>query len=560
MRIIIGRLIVGCVLACCLSRLSSKAFAIEGLKISVQSTNVVLSWPSVDDGSETYIIQYRPTLDTNSSWLTLTDNFPAALNTNLTFFIHTNGANYTGLESGGDTNGDGGIPPLPDDSQAASAPATIMAMPANGSGEAVPLAIYPIGFDLSGLVIFDPATGEWISGKGYTISSSSEMGAQAGGVQPMDLSDNTNYYTGFYRVVRDGAYIVGLTNGAVLSGIVTLPVELGNASGTLETLCITESNSPVGDSIQAPPNFAPLGMKLDTTVMPNGVHYLSAYASWDDTNGGRWEANSPTISVTTSNEITFEHYMRSYGEIGNTVLINATSAHPSTDWTIKIYDDHTNYLGNFTGHTDNGDIGVYWDYSNTPYTNSQFFSFEISTEYIDPPIPKTYKQNDPWIAKGAWAMAAQHAFDFVTDHESIDEEINGFAVPQSSNGGVKPPVDGDGNVYALRFNDPSEASTWTTFKNAIFDPATRNLVYFGHGGGNGIGYNSHDTNVSLCAPEIQARLHTIPAGQTNRHSFRFVFLDGCSTATGTLPESFGIRHEENVDSSYYYYAPPFLSS
>jgi hypothetical protein len=42
-----------------------------------------------------------------------------------------------------------------------------MAMPTNGSGNAVPLAIYPIGFELSSLVIFDPATGEWVIGKGY---------------------------------------------------------------------------------------------------------------------------------------------------------------------------------------------------------------------------------------------------------------------------------------------------------------------------------------------------------------------------------------------------------
>lgn len=46
-------------------------------------------------------------------------------------------------------------------------------------------------------------------------------------------------------------------------------------------------------------------------------------------------------------------------------------------------------------------------------------------------------------------------------------------------------------------------------------------------------------------------LHTIPAGQTNRHAFRFVFIDGCSTAAGSLCESFGIKHDENVGSAYY---------
>jgi len=484
-RKIIGRLIVGCVLACCLSLVTRQTFAIEGLQVSVQSSNAVLSWPSVDDGSETYLVQSRNTLSATDSWATLTDNLNADSGTNITFFVHSNSVSYPPLMAG-NTN--------------------------------------------------------------------------VGSIDPNDTNNvgsgtNSFYSTSrFYRVVRDGAHIVGLTNGAVLSGVVTLPVELGNASGMLDSLCIMETNSPVGDSIQSPPNFSPLGMTLNTTLMPNGVHYVSVYAHWSDTNGGSWEADSPTISITTSNEITFENYMRNYGDIGTTVLFNCTSAHLHTDWTLSVYDDHTNYLGYFSGHTDNGDIGVYWDYSGTPYTNSQNFSFEIATEYIDPPVPKTYKQNDPWTTTGAWAMAVQHAFDYITDSESLYSELSGFAGSAGANGGAKPSLDGDGNPYALAFNDGSEATTWATFKTALYDPATRNLVYFGHGGGNGIGYNLHDPNVSISAQEIQAHLHTVPDGQTNRHAFRFVFLDGCSTAAGTLPESFGIRHAENVDGIYYYYA------
>ena len=36
------------------------AVAIEGLQVSVQCSNVVLSWPSAE--GETYIVQYRQTL------------------------------------------------------------------------------------------------------------------------------------------------------------------------------------------------------------------------------------------------------------------------------------------------------------------------------------------------------------------------------------------------------------------------------------------------------------------------------------------------------------------
>jgi hypothetical protein len=86
---IIGKLAAGCVLACCLSRFTSQSFAIEGLQISVPSTNAVLSWPSVGDGSETYIVQYRNTLNATDSWATLTDYYPAATDTNITSFVDT---------------------------------------------------------------------------------------------------------------------------------------------------------------------------------------------------------------------------------------------------------------------------------------------------------------------------------------------------------------------------------------------------------------------------------------------------------------------------------------
>jgi|GEM_PF-2819337 len=45
-RKIIGKLLAGCVFTGCLFQSSPQAFAIEGLQLSVQSTNAVLSWPS----------------------------------------------------------------------------------------------------------------------------------------------------------------------------------------------------------------------------------------------------------------------------------------------------------------------------------------------------------------------------------------------------------------------------------------------------------------------------------------------------------------------------------
>jgi hypothetical protein len=205
-----------------------------------------------------------------------------------------------------------------------------------------------------------------------------------GSIDPNGTNDSaggTNSFpstTGFYRVVRDGAHLYGLTNGTTLSGIVSIPVELANGSGTVSTMSLTEDDSPVGNSIQTAPLNSPLGLVVDTTQMSNGVHQVSASARWDDTNGGLWEADSPPVSVTVSNEISYPNWMPEFGELGNSLLIRATSAHTNVDWYIDVYDSQYSYIGTFGGHTDDGDISVVWDLvgpDGVAHTNDSSFFF-----------------------------------------------------------------------------------------------------------------------------------------------------------------------------------------
>jgi len=134
------RSVVGCVLVGSLSLSTPQAFAIEGLKITVPSTNVVLSWPSAP--SETYLIQYRHTLNATDAWATLADFYtPNTSGTNITYFYDTNIDYGTGVVGGG--SGGSGTPPVP------SIQNGPLAMPSDGSGDAVPLSLYPPGIDLS---------------------------------------------------------------------------------------------------------------------------------------------------------------------------------------------------------------------------------------------------------------------------------------------------------------------------------------------------------------------------------------------------------------------------
>lgn len=433
---------------------------------------------------------------------------------------------------------------------------------ASGSGSIVPLCIYPPGFDLTGFLILDPDTGEWASGDGYVVSLPALNRLQPNGPQPNDPQDDDPPPAppdpGFYRVVRVGPHLVGITNGTCLSGVCQIPVEVGSSYGQLVTVTLTENDSPIGDAIHVAPFELPVPLvTLDTTTMSNGPHDIAAIARWQvggSTNeevGGFFEADCSPVSITVSNEVLFPDWMPYFGELDNTLLISAQSAHLDTDWTIDIYGANAGYIGTFAGHTYDGSIYGWWDLTGPPpyyiqYTNEPWFQFKVSTEYVDPPSPPSYKVTDPWPSPGGWVIVAQHAFDNIPDHETLYEEIDGFIIGAQASGYAVRPNPQDGHAYPLRFRETGADADWTAFKNALFHPLSRNLVYFGHGGPNGLGYDQGNTNRSILACQIQTNLHTIPAGQTNRHGYRMVILDGCSTATGTLPESFGILHRENV--------------
>jgi hypothetical protein len=556
-------------------------FAIEGIHLSVQSSNVILSWPSTNNG-ESYIIQYRQTLNAADSWQTLADYYSPASNTNITFYTNFNAvqnfASY-GDSSFAAMSSSQNIMAL---APAESVTPVPMAIPADGSGGAVPLAIYPPGFDLSGFLIYDPLTGESVSGAGYSASTLALNSPQFDDPQPLDGGASGNGgpspapATGFYRVVRDGAHLFGITNGMMLSGVVTIPVEVANGYGDLTSLSLTEDDAPVnGATSQDAPILLPLQLTVDTMQMSNGVHHMSASARWDDTNGGIWEADSPPVTVNVYNEITFPNWMPRFGEMGNTLFLSFQSAHADADWWMDIYDSQYVYIGTFSGHTYNGVVEGYWDLLG-PYNEfhgDDTFHFVVTTEWTSSIAPQggaspaasgtasavappLWKVTDPWSGSGAWVGVSQHAFDNLSDHDLLYAELGGFVgAAQNVGWQVRPPpyTDDNGNLapFAINFQNDSEVANWSSFRQALYNQTSRNLVYFGHAGPNNLGYNWANTNVSVSAKEIASQLHTMPDNQTNRHAFRFVFLDGCSSSKGTLPEAFGIIHKKNVPIDNY---------
>jgi hypothetical protein len=556
-----------------------QSLSIEGLQISVQCPDVILGWPSSSE--ETYIVQWRPSLSPSTPWVTLTNYLSADSGTNWTVFVDSNRVQCASSDNNGMMMISGG-----EDSAEASildvmtAYALRMSQPlvmrADGTGTPLPLGLYWPGFDLSAFIIIDPSTGESVSGAGYTVSQPSLNRAQLDDPQPEDddPGGGSPPDPGFYQVVRNGAHLVGITNGMTLSGVVAIPVEVGNADGNLVNLTLSEDDSPVsGAAIQTPPFPFPLQLVVDTMQMSNGVHQISASARWDspgsstNENDDSYEADSPPVTVNVYNEISFPNWMPSFGELDNSLLIEVQSAHTNADWYIDVYDSQYQYIGTFQGHTYDGSIEVAWDligpYDDTHYADS-FFAFVVSTVFEDPTTasaapPLSYRVTDPWSAPGQWVMAVQHAWDNVLLSDQLYAELDGFVrLAQQSGYSVSPPPDADGHAFTLHYDPTGQSSQpttdWAGFRAALYNSSSRNLVYTGHGGPNGLGHNAANTNRFVSATEIAKVLHTVPPGQTNRHAYRMVIADGCATGKGALVSAFGMVPKEDVPFNYYYYA------
>ena len=94
---------------------------VPGTKISVVGSNAIVSWPSRT--GETFVVQYRAALHTNTPWTTLAAHRIAALNTNWTSFTHTNAVLYP-APCPGSTNGTAEGPPAPGGASMTSSGAT----------------------------------------------------------------------------------------------------------------------------------------------------------------------------------------------------------------------------------------------------------------------------------------------------------------------------------------------------------------------------------------------------------------------------------------------------
>lgn len=538
----------------------SQCLAIEGLRITVQGTNAVLSWPSV--AGETFIFQRRPDWGTSTPWVTLAATLPAASGTNRTKYTHTGGAprpqspppggrrrprraaRAGPLCDGGrrirrrrrrmgarlchDGAGPGRQPLA---SGCGCGVAAGAAPERRAAARAAPLPPWPLSVEQqhalrSSVASQDAARFQALSG---------------GGAAPV-------YSTwGFYRVVRNGVHMAPRPT-ATLSGLVSIPIEVGGA-GTNAVVGINPRSSylPMDSAEVVRTSSGVWAMNWQTAFGNNGTHQISLEASLANLT----TITNSAVALSVSNRVMLVNpWSRIFG---NQLWVDADLSTPVATWELDIYDSQDRYVGTFGDSTTDGAISFIWDLHDPEgnFLDDDFFTGELfitssGAQQHNPTEPdaivKWVKERDFPIYRMAVAWA-----DFAPNGPAaqINEKqqlVVATAVVDILNaGGLGPYTLSPGNnphtETAFRMHDKA---TRDEIVGYLVSQQYRNFYFLGHGSPDFIG--SVNPASYLPRADLAGLLGNsyVSGSVTNQTPFRLVFLDGCETGRGNFSMSFGI--------------------
>jgi hypothetical protein len=542
-----------------------QAFAIVGLGIERQCTNIVISWPS--KGNEYYLIQQRPTLAAETPWTNLTNNYPANSTNRTTFTIYGVAAPCTAGGGSSLMSNEGSAPLVP------------MVMPKDGSKIPVPLGIYPPGIDLSGWIIIwpDDSTDEWSK---ELVEKWRANQQQEGGPETEDGGGGSAVDSCFFRVFHIPNWSINVTN-YTYDGPTFFPVDFKDYRDLVTHVEVLVNGEPYPHAefttYGGPTNWG-MGVYFDQLTNGNYQIQLVTTLQLNDEVGDNsvfLALTNLTRSITVFNQVTFPDWNDFIQ--GDTYTFNAQLANPDTDWWIDIYDVWNNYVATGSGHTTNGQVSWTWDLldwqgnNRDDFDSDPYFFSEITfnsgggggpgplsliTRPTRPPI-KGYPN------RGEWLVSFSDRWYSDAPYYPSDVQPKYLEAMTNTRGG--PILIGDTSyLYPLKFgtNVYSQAEreqTWTNLLEWIGDLYIRNFYFFGHGNAKSIGCDQHllpSTNGTwtggiMTSSKSKSRLFSWQVAQKTRYNrYRFVFLDGCSTAAGDWPNAFNISKTNHTIQFY----------
>jgi hypothetical protein len=381
-------------------------------------------------------------------------------------------------------------------------------------------------------------------------------------------------------ILGAGPHVIGLQDGAVLSGVYQLQAAFCVDSGTLTQITVSDDGAAFEGCAGIVPTNGVLTCMLDTTRMTNGPHNLQLIAYVTPTNAppptpdgsDHISLEAPPVSIVVSNEISFPYVEPLYYADSQAMYIQARSAHPNATWWVDIYGDQNNYIGTLTGQTvGDGLIPVIWTLLD-PYgrlRTDAFFTPVVRTAWTDSNGhgqaqavgAKVWRGYDYFPSQGDWVVANQQAWQGWNNADTLDGTADAIASGARGAGFNVLPAGSPGEAFRIPVTGDF-SSAWRTFYNAITNFSSRNLYYLGHGANSTLGgYTPAGNGNGLSATELGTGLRNLPwygglvghPPQPNPQRYRFVFIDGCEGADSGLPFLFGITN--NRDPELHPYQP-----
>ncbi len=551
------------------------SFAITNTAIAVSGTNLVLSWPSY--GYESYLVQYRQTLNSTDSWSVLTNAYPANSTNRTTCTLY--GLVPPPASGGGGSGNIVGGPPSPNfaSGSALARNSGPLLVPTDGSEGAVPLALYPPGFNLSGYTIVDPLTGESVNGAGYVVRMQS-----LGAAQPMDdpSGDPPPPQTGFYRVFHIPNFLANFS-GYTFDGPTFIPVDYASPDAPVDYVDSTTvliNGQPTDDALFMPyviNGVTNWGVGIYFDRFPNGTNTIQLLTTvresdtLNDQTPYMVFSNAPA-AINIGNSITFTNWSELI--LSNTYTFQAQSSVPNVNWEIDIYDVYDNFVNYQTGYSADGNISWtwnlmdYWGNSRLDDSDPFFFSYitvtqnSSSTSRWMPPLAEQFPSQGDWLFSYMDKFYDDGTSNYPDGTSTMLNAINtmGGGPALWNIGFLDIPL-----KYGRAYSQTDRDSSWENLGLWLESWNNRNLYYFGHGWSTGFGgdINTLDSSNNITGSKSLPGSHAFLTSQWVHDNvtfnkvwgpmpFRFAFLDGCSTAAGNLPSAWGVPNQVEPLSYY----------
>lgn len=567
--------------------------AVEDLKISVSCPDVLLSWPS--QAGETYLVRYRPTLNTNTPWVILANSLAAAAGTNRTTFTHANivtGCSGEAAMAGGSSSS---FSTMTEEERAArreeiykraqQMAEELMAMLKAAIEQAI-------------------ANRERWAKEGKPTTQTSASASETTSSAESNSSESVGS-TGFYQVFLIPDFWFDYSQYQFTNGISFLPIYLG-----VDSRMLVKTELLVDGQVFPQTQLALRSFDFGTPGNPDVRQTYGLWVWHDRLSNGTHQfqlrttlqldsaltQNTPFLTLTAppspttiSNPIIFGPWQNLI--VGNSHTFKAqTTIFPAT-WEIEIYDAYGFFVQSQTGTTTDGNILWTWD------LRDSFGNLRKSLEsdpFFDPyvtvgaplvgalPLGMTAATTRPapftaldYPDAGGWLVAYQDKDQFDPNaKDAIYQAVLGIAGVSDSH---TLPTAFAFLKYGRNVDpDPLQAQkqrndSWDYLRSQLLQGFNRNFYYDGHGTGFNIGADfdkvegdpkqgseinratyQEGTNVVRSTAYLESgwAYQLSPIYSDAPRPYRFVFLDGCSTAGGDWPFPFGIGNVTNTLADY----------